>query len=121
MWWSSRLTLARSVHGGRHDRRRTRQDRQHGHRPHFDSLQYIHSAGGDLYYGRLPIEAIAFADAGFLWTRHASGPLERDRFRSVGAGARVNLGGIVFEMTAVRPFDRPRARWAANLLIRPGF
>jgi hypothetical protein len=76
---------------------------------------------GDLYYGRLPIEAIAFADAGFLWTRHTGSPLERDRFRSVGAGARANVGGIVFEMTAVRPFDRPKAGWMANLLIRPGF
>jgi hypothetical protein len=75
----------------------------------------------DLYYGPLPIEAIAFVDAGFLWTRHATGPLERDRFRSVGAGGRVNLGGFVFELTAVRPFDRPTAGWTANLLLRPGF
>ena len=26
---------------------------------------------GDIYYGRVPIEAIAFVDAGFLWTRNA--------------------------------------------------
>jgi hypothetical protein len=76
---------------------------------------------GDLNYGRVPIEAIAFADAGFLWTRHAHGPRERDRFRSVGAGARVNLGGMVFEATAVRPFDRARAGWTASLLLRPGW
>jgi len=76
---------------------------------------------GDVYYGQLPVEAIAFVDAGFLWTRHTGAPLERDRFRSVGAGARVNAGGIVFEMTAARPFDRPRAGWTASLLIRPGF
>jgi hypothetical protein len=75
----------------------------------------------DLYYGALPIEAIAFVDAGLLWTRHAEGPIERDRFRSVGAGGRVNLGGIVLELTAVRPFDRPTAGWIANLLLRPGF
>ncbi len=76
---------------------------------------------GDVYYGPVPIEVIAFVDAGFLWTRHTSGPLERDRFRSVGAGARANLGGIVFEMTGVRPFDRPGAGWTANLLLRPGW
>ena len=49
---------------------------------------------GELTYGPLPIEAIAFVDAGFLWTRHAGSPLERDRFRSIGAGARANIGGL---------------------------
>ena len=77
---------------------------------------------GDLYYGhRVPLEVIAFADAGFLWTRHDGGAVERDRFRSVGAGARANLGGMVFEMTAVRPFDRASSGWTASLLLRPGF
>ncbi|HEV8316374.1 MAG TPA: hypothetical protein VGQ10_03155 [Vicinamibacterales bacterium] len=76
---------------------------------------------GDIEYGRLPLEAILFADAGFLWTRHASGPLERDRFRSVGGGARANLGGIVFEVTAVRPFDRTDTGWTVSFLLRPGF
>jgi hypothetical protein len=75
---------------------------------------------GDISYGRVPIEAIAFADAGILWTRNATG-LERDRFRSVGAGARANLGGFLFEMTAVRPFDRGDAGWTASLLLRPGW
>jgi WD40 repeat protein len=76
---------------------------------------------GDIYYGPLPIEALAFVDAGFLWTRHGNAAVERDRFRSVGAGARVNAGGFVFEMTASRPFDRPQAGWTATLLMRPGF
>jgi Tol biopolymer transport system component len=76
---------------------------------------------GDLYYGPVPIEAIAFVDAGFLWTRHTGAPIERDRFRSAGAGARVNLGGMVFEIAAARPFDRVRAGWTTSLLIRPGF
>ena len=75
----------------------------------------------DVYYGPLPIEVIAFVDAGFLWTRHPGAAIERDRFRSVGAGARVNLGGFVFEMTAARPFDRPQAGWTTSLLLRPGF
>ena len=75
-----------------------------------------------LDYGRLPIEAIAFVDAGFLWTRRENTRgLEYDRFRSVGAGARVNLGGIVFEVTGARPFDRVRDGWTVSFLLRPGF
>jgi hypothetical protein len=76
---------------------------------------------GDLTYGRLPIEALAFVDAGFLWTRHSGAPLEHDRFRSVGAGARVNAGGFVFEVGAARPLDRPGKGWTFSLLLRPGF
>jgi hypothetical protein len=76
---------------------------------------------GQLDYGRLPIEAIAFLDAGFLWTRRADLPVEFDRFRSAGAGARANVGGFLFELTAVRPFDRARTGWTYNLLLRPGW
>jgi Tol biopolymer transport system component len=75
-----------------------------------------------LHYGRFPIEAIAFVDAGFLWTRQSRAhTLEYDRFRSVGAGARVNMGGIVFEATAARPFDRAGSGWRFGFLMRPGF
>jgi hypothetical protein len=76
---------------------------------------------GDIDYGRLPIEAIVFADAALLWTHPAGRATDRDQFRSVGAGARVNLGGIVLEMTAAKPFDSSRGRWRANLLLRHGF
>jgi WD40 repeat protein len=76
---------------------------------------------GDLNYGRLPIEALAFADAGFLWTPRSGLAAERDRFRSVGAGARLNLGGFVFEVTAARVFDRPDRSWTTSVLLRPGF
>jgi Tol biopolymer transport system component len=76
---------------------------------------------GNLDYGGLPIEVIAFGDAGYLWTRRASGAFERDRFRSIGAGARANLGGIVLELTAARPFDRPGSGWMASFLLRPGW
>jgi hypothetical protein len=76
---------------------------------------------GNLFYGNPPIELIAFADAGFLWTRHSSAAIERDRFRSVGAGARVNLGGFVFEGAAARPFDRAGKGWTASVLMSPGF
>ena len=74
-----------------------------------------------LDYGRLPIEALAFVDAGFLWTGARGRALEYDRFRSVGAGARVNVGGIIMEMTAARPFDRLGSGWRTSFLLRPGF
>jgi hypothetical protein len=76
---------------------------------------------GDLTYGRLPIEALAFADAGFLWTPRPGMRAERDRFRSVGAGGRVNVGGFIFEVTAARVFDRPDKSWTTTVLLRPGF
>ena len=75
---------------------------------------------GDLRYGRVPIEAFAFVDGGFLWTRRSGAALERDRFRSVGAGGRVNVGGFIFELAGVRPFDRDKG-WTVSLLLRPGW
>jgi Tol biopolymer transport system component len=76
---------------------------------------------GNLDYGRTPIEALIFADGAMLWTPHPNEPLERDRFSSVGAGVRANLGGFVLETTGVRPFDKPRNGWTVSFLIRPGF
>ena len=73
-----------------------------------------------LEYGSVPIEAIAFVDAGFLWTGPRNA-LEFDRFRSVGVGGRVNVGGIIFEMTAAKPFDRRASGWRTSFLMRPGF
>jgi hypothetical protein len=76
---------------------------------------------GDLDYGPIPIEAIAFVDAGVLWTRHGGSALERDRFRSIGAGARANLGGLIVEITGARPFDRTDNGWTVSFLLRPGW
>lgn len=76
---------------------------------------------GSLDYGRWPVEALVFLDAGLLWTRHEGRPGERDQFRSAGAGGRVNLAGIVFELTAARRFDRARRGWTVSFLLRPGF
>jgi hypothetical protein len=76
---------------------------------------------GDLDYGQVPIEAIAYVDAGFLWTRHPGAALERDRFRSVGLGGRANVGGLIVEITGARPFDRPGAGWTTSFLLRPGW
>ena len=76
---------------------------------------------GNLDYGKTPMEALVFADGAMLWTPHADAPLQRDPFRSAGIGMRANLGGFVLELTAVRPFDKPRNGWTASFLIRPGF
>jgi len=76
---------------------------------------------GNLDYGRTPIEGLIFADNAMLWTPHTNAPLERDDFRSVGAGVRANLGGFVLETTGVRTFDRPQNGWTVSFLIRPGF
>ena len=76
---------------------------------------------GDLRYGRVPVEAIAFVDAGFLWTHRPDAPLEHDRFRSAGAGGRINIGGFVFEVTGARRFDGSRQGWTTTVLMRPGW
>ncbi len=74
-----------------------------------------------LEYGPIPVEAMAFVDAGFLWTGSRAGDMEFDRFRSAGAGARVNFGGMILEVAAARPFDRARGGWRTSVLLRPGF
>jgi dipeptidyl aminopeptidase/acylaminoacyl peptidase len=76
---------------------------------------------GDLDYGRLPVEALIFAEAAVLWTHAPGRNADRDQFRSLGAGARVNLGGVVLEMTAAKPVDSSAHGWRANLLIGRGF
>lgn len=77
---------------------------------------------GRLDYGPAPIEAIAFADAGLLWTRpHGADVARRAQFRSVGAGARVNAGGFVLEVTGARQLDGSPRGWTTSFLIRPGF
>jgi len=76
---------------------------------------------GDLDYGRqVPIEVIAFADGGALWTKHVDGT-NHTQFRSIGAGGRANMGGFVVEITAARPFDRTPVGWTVGFLVRPGW
>ena len=76
---------------------------------------------GDLDYGRrVPVEVIAFADGGALWSKHVDGT-NRTQFRSIGAGGRANMGGFIIEVTASRPFDRTPVGWTAGVLVRPGW
>ena len=77
---------------------------------------------GELDYGRqVPIELIAFADGGALWTKTPAGASDRAKFRSVGFGGRANLGGFVIEVTAARPMDRTPNGWRVGFLLRPGW
>jgi hypothetical protein len=77
---------------------------------------------GELDYGRqVPIELIAFADGGALWTKNPAAPSDRATFRSVGFGGRANIGGFVVEMTGARPIDRTIAGWRVGFLLRPGW
>jgi len=73
------------------------------------------------YGGHVPIELIAFADAGALWTRRAGEQSDQAQFRSIGAGGRANIGGFVVELTAARPFDRTTDGWTVGFLLRPGW
>ncbi len=77
-------------------------------------------------YGPLPMEGFVFGDLGTLWTHQSAGDAAtwwaRHMMRSVGAGVRLNAGGMVFEVAAVRPFDRNDVRgWTVSFNLMPGF
>jgi hypothetical protein len=80
---------------------------------------------GRLEYGAVPIDLVAFADAGVAWTRQSKptfldGP--REWVTSAGFGARINLYGFaVIELDVVRPFDRPRQGWMFQFNFLQGF
>jgi Tol biopolymer transport system component len=84
--------------------------------------------GGKGLYGPVPIELLAFGDAGLAWNsgEHKSFNRNTTDFRrpvtSAGFGARVNVFGYaVVEVDFVRPFDRPREGWLWEFNFRPGF
>jgi hypothetical protein len=75
-------------------------------------------------YGSLPVDLFAFADAGTGWGGETRfGPQDSGgRFvRSLGAGVRGNLLGLVVEASAIRPFDLRRAGWRFGVDLRPAF
>lgn len=81
---------------------------------------------GNLEYGPIPAELIAFFDAGVAWDNDSRpsgfGNGTRPWARSVGAGVRVNaLGYMIVELNAVRPLDRLDNSWRFVFGIRPGF
>jgi Tol biopolymer transport system component len=74
-------------------------------------------------YGPVPMEGFVFADAASLRTKafEAGRGWRGHLLRSVGAGLRVNAAGIIFELAAARPYDRPQGGWALSFNIGPGF
>jgi Tol biopolymer transport system component len=86
--------------------------------------------GARNFYGPLPIELLAFADAGVAWNQGQSvrferGPgtaNERQLVTSVGAGFRFNVFGYaVIEVDFVKPLDRPRKGWIWQFNLHPGY
>jgi outer membrane protein assembly factor BamA len=81
---------------------------------------------GKLDYGAVPVDLIAFFDAGVAWTRDTDpsffGSDGREWARSVGVGLRANaFGYAVLEFDAVKPLDRIRNGWRFVFAITPGF
>jgi outer membrane protein assembly factor BamA len=81
--------------------------------------------GAKNLYGPVPLEMLAFADAGVAWTRENEARFlggERAPVRSFGFGARANLFGFaVVEMDFARPLDRPGKGWIWQFSLAPGF
>jgi Tol biopolymer transport system component len=82
--------------------------------------------GGKGFYGPLPIELLAFADAGVAWTRTQKAEFmsggTRKWVKSVGGGARINLFGYaVVEIDYVHPLDRPSKNWLWQFNFTPGW
>ena len=83
--------------------------------------------GGKGFYGPLPLDLLAFFDAGVAWTRaekakFLGGGGTRKFVKSVGAGARINLFGYaVVEIDYVHPLDRPQKNWIWQFNLSPGW
>ena len=80
---------------------------------------------GNIEYGRIPIDLVAFADAGLAWTS-TSLPVwlggDRNVVRSVGGAARINVMGLlVVEVAVSRPFDRAEGGAKFQIGVREGF
>ena len=80
---------------------------------------------GRLDYGPVPVELLAFFDAGVAWTR-TERPIFADGTRewvtSVGGGARVNLFGFaVAEFNMARPLQRGGRGWLFVFNLRQGW
>ena len=75
----------------------------------------------DRMYGGVPVEVVAFADAGIAWTKNIKFS-DRDPVRSVGAGLRFNaFGYLIGEVNYVKPIDRPDRGWIWQFSFTPGF
>jgi Tol biopolymer transport system component len=66
------------------------------------------------------IEALSFFDVGSFWAPSRF-DLTSPTLRSAGAGVRLAVAGLVFELDAVRAFDGPEPRWTFAFSFKPGF
>jgi hypothetical protein len=80
--------------------------------------------GSRMHYGPLPLDVYGFADAGTTWGG-PGGPrlttLSRTWIRSVGAGVRANVMGVVFEFAGERALDLRESGWRFAFNLRPGY
>jgi hypothetical protein len=80
---------------------------------------------GQIDYGRLPVDIVAFFDAGVAWSagsRPAFAGGTRIVSRSAGAAVRINVFGLLaVEISAAHPFDRPDKSLRWQFGIRQGF
>jgi outer membrane protein assembly factor BamA len=84
-------------------------------------------------YGRIPADGFIFADGGLVWSGRrvtGGGPVNPFDFAqgqgtngisSIGAGVRVNAGGLPFEFAMIRALDGPRPGWQSDFGFRVGF
>ena len=78
----------------------------------------------EIEYGPLPADAFFFADGGLVWSRGRDGLIDDARRRmisSLGAGVRLNAGGLPFEFVAVRALDGPAPGWSFDYGFRVAF
>jgi Tol biopolymer transport system component len=83
------------------------------------------------FYGILPLDFVAFYDAGIAWDYDAVGYTEEEPFflggdrkplHSAGVGLRMNMFGyLILGVNAVKPFSRPEKDWVFQFTIMPGF
>jgi Tol biopolymer transport system component len=83
------------------------------------------------YYGILPMDFVAFYDAGIAWGYELDNDKSgkpfflggnRKPLSSAGVGVRMNLFGyLIMGFNAVKPFNRPNKDWVFQFTIMPGF
>jgi hypothetical protein len=69
----------------------------------------------------LPLDAIAFADAGAFWFGTTAASASPTILRSAGAGVRLNAAGFIFEVAAARALDSTSPGWRLSFNFLPGF
>jgi hypothetical protein len=81
--------------------------------------------GGRRLYGPVPVDLVAFFDAGVAWNSRDEAAFlggDRELVKSFGFGARVNVFGfLVGEVDYVKPLDRPGKSWHWQFNFTAGY